>query len=88
VTVNFTGTWKADLSTSRFLVAPPAALTATIEHSDPEVRLDMLVSNADGSKDRIVFQCWVNGEQGMSLLNGNAVRGSAKWEGAELVIET
>jgi hypothetical protein len=88
INVNFTGNWKADLSKGKFLGPPPAALTARIKHSEPELRLEMLVTKEDGSEDRVLFQCWTNGEQGRSLLNGNAVRGSARWEGAELVMET
>jgi hypothetical protein len=86
--VNFTGTWKANLPKSRFVGPVPAAITAKIEHSGPELQLEMLVTKADGSEDRVVFQCWTNGEQGKSLLNGKAVRGGARWEGEELVIES
>jgi hypothetical protein len=88
MSVNFTGNWKADLSRSRFAGPPAAAITAKIEHSDPELRLEMLVTKADGSEDRVAFQCWTNGEEDKSLLNGRAVRGSARWEGEELVIES
>jgi hypothetical protein len=88
MSVNFTGVWKADLSRSRFLGPPPIALTAKIDHSDPELRLEMLVTKADGSEDRVAFQCLTNGEQGKSLLNGSTVRGNAKWKTGELVIES
>jgi hypothetical protein len=66
----------------------PTAITTKIEHSDPELQLEMQVTKADGSEDRVVFQCWTNGEQSKSLLNGRAVRGSASWERDELVIES
>jgi hypothetical protein len=88
MSANFSGAWKADLARSRFLGPPPTALTAQIEHSDPGLQMEMLVAKADGSEDRVAFQCWTNGEQGKSLLNGRAVRGSARWEGKELVIES
>ena len=85
---NFTGSWKADLSRSRFLGPAPTALTAKIEHSDPELHLDMLVTKPDGSEDRVVLQCATTGEPDKSRLNGNTIRGNARWEGPELVIES
>jgi len=88
MSVNFTGTWKANLSKSRFLGPPPVALTARIAHSEPVVQMEMLVSKADGSEDRVVFQCSSDGEPCKSLLNGNAIRGNAKWQPEELVIES
>jgi hypothetical protein len=86
--INFAGSWKADLSRSKFLAAPPTALTAQIEHSDPELQLDMLVTKADGSEDRVVLECRTDGEEGKSLLNGRAIRGNAGWRGEELMIES
>jgi len=86
--VNFTGAWKADLSRSRFLGPAPTALRATIEHSDPELRMEMLVKKADGGEDQVVFECSTDGEPGKSRLGGKAIRGSARWEGAELVMES
>ena len=86
--VNFTGTWNANLSKSRFLGPLPTAIAIRIEHSDPELREEILVTKVDGSEERVVFECWTNGEQGKSLMNGSAVRGNARWEREELVIES
>jgi hypothetical protein len=86
--VNLTGTWNANLSKSRFLGPLPTAITVKIEHSDPELREEILVTKVDGSEERVVFECWTNSEQGKSLLNSSAVRGNARWEGEELVIES
>ncbi len=88
MSVNFTGIWKANLSRSKFLGPVPVAVTAKIEHSGLELRAEMVVTKADEGEERVVFQCWTNGEQDKSLLNGRAVRGSARWEGEELVIES
>jgi hypothetical protein len=88
MSVNFSGTWKANLSQSRFLGPPPKAVSVKIEHSDPALQAEILVKKTDGSEEKVVFQCWTNGEQDRSLLNGTAVRGRARWEGAELVIES
>jgi hypothetical protein len=68
MTVNFTGIWNANLSKSRFLGPLPTAITVRIEHSDPELREEILVRKVDGSEERVVFECWTNGEQGKSLI--------------------
>jgi hypothetical protein len=86
--VNFTGTWIADFSKSRFLGPTPKAVTIRIAHRDPELREEVLASKADGGEERLLFQCWTNGEQGKSLLNGKPIRSTAQWEGDELVIES
>src|ERR1700758_3077105 len=86
--VNFSGTWKANLSKSRFVGPPPTDVAVRIEHSDPELQEEMVVKKIDGSEERVVFKCWTNGEQDKSLLNGSAVRGCSRWEGEDLVIES
>lgn len=88
MSVNFSGTWNANLSKSRFLGPPPIAVSVRIEHSDPELQEEIVVRRIDGSQEKAVFQCWTNGAPGKSLLNGAAVRGSARWDGAELIIES
>jgi hypothetical protein len=86
--VDFTGVWKADLHKSRFLGPPPKALSVTIKQSEPELEEEIAVTKHDGSKDRVVFKCWINGEQDRNLLNGSPVQGVARWDGKELVIES
>jgi hypothetical protein len=86
--VNFTGTWNVNLSRSRFSGPPPIAIAIKIEHSDPELQEELLVTKADGEEEQVVFKYWTNGKQDKSTLNGRAVRGGARWEGEELVIES
>lgn len=88
MSVNFTGTWNANLTKSRLLGTRPKAISITIEHSDPELQEEMLVTKVDGSEDRVVFKCRTNGEQDQCLLNGRAIHGRVRWEGKELVIES
>ena len=85
--VDFTGVWKADLSRSKLLGPPPKAMTVTIAHSDPELHQEIVVTKADDSEERVAFQCRTDGAPDHCSLNGAAVRGSAHWEGDELVIE-
>jgi hypothetical protein len=86
--VDFTGTWTAALRRSRFLGPVPAGVTVHIEHVDPELREEILVTRVDGREERAVFACRTDGEPGNSLLNDRAVRGCARWEGSDLVIES
>jgi len=86
--VNFYGTWNANLSKSKFLGPQPRTVSVKIEHSDPELREEIVVTKIDGSEERVVFKCWTHGEQDKCLLNGAAVRGCVWWEGSELVIES
>ena len=85
---NFTGSWNADLSRSRFSGPAPKALWVKIEHSDPELQEELVLTRPDGSEQRVVFTCRTNGEQRGNFLNGKDVRGSARWQGDELVVET
>lgn len=85
---NFSGTWSADLSKSRFLGAQPRSVTVRIEHAEPRLSAEILVTKQDETEDRVAFECATNGEHGRSVLNGKPVRGSARWEGQELVIES
>jgi hypothetical protein len=86
--VSFTGTWIADLSKSRFLGPMPKAVTIRIEHSDPELREEVLATRSDGGEERLLFHCSTNGGPDKCLLNGKPIRGTAQWQGDELVIES
>lgn len=88
MSVDFTGVWNANLPKSRLLGPPPKAISVKIEQSDAELQEEMVVTKLDGSEDRVVFQCWINGELDKNLLNDRPVGGNARWNGAELVIES
>jgi len=87
MSVDFTGSWKADLSRSKLLGVQPKAMTVDIAHSEPELRQEIVVTREDGSDERITFRCRTNGEPHQCRFNGNEVRGSAHWQGEQLVIE-
>lgn len=85
---DFTGTWIADMSQSTFAGPKPVALRAQIDHRDPELREELLVTKADGTQDRAILMCRTTGEEGKISFNGTAIRGRASWTGDELVIES
>jgi hypothetical protein len=85
---DFTGTWKANLDKSKLLGSQPIALTMRITHSQTELHQEIEVTRPEGNQDRMTFTCWTNGEQEKSSLNGSPIRGSATWQGNELLIES
>jgi hypothetical protein len=88
MTVNFNGSWKANLFRSTFLGPAPSALSVTIGHVDPRLQEEIFVIKTDASQDRAVFHCETSNRPGTCSLNGSTVRGTARWEASELVIET
>jgi hypothetical protein len=53
-----------------------------------ELKEEVLVTTGDGSGHRMVHRCWINGEKDRNLLNGKPVKGYARWDREELVIES
>jgi len=86
--VDFSGSWRADVEASRFRGSTPSAITMEITQCHADLRQEMVVTRSSGSQDRIVFQCRTNGQQDGCLLNGMPIRGRARWEGRELIIES
>lgn len=85
---DFTGTWIGDLQRSKFVGPQPAAIRITIDHRDPDLKQDLIVRKADGSDERAELACRTTGEEGTLLFNGRPLRGTAKWVGEELIIES
>ncbi len=85
---NLAGVWIADLSRSKFIGPSPKGMTVKISHAELELTEDILVTRPDGSVETIVFKCRTDGKLGTSRLNGNEVRGKARWQGDNLVIES
>jgi hypothetical protein len=85
---NFSGTWTANLPKSTLRTTPPAAIIARIKHEEPELEEELVVTKADGSESRAVFRCRTDRDHTKTQLNGNPIRGGARWEEHALVIET
>jgi hypothetical protein len=88
MSVNFAGVWNANLHKSRFVGPQPKAISVKIEQSEPELHAEMVVTKLDGSEERVIFKCWINGEPDRNSFSGRPVRGGTRWEGDELVIES
>jgi hypothetical protein len=83
--VNFSGTWKLNTSKSDFGGAPgPQGRTDKIDHQDPNFRMSITASGAEGeSTNDVAFT--TDGKESTNLVNDTEVKGSAKWEGDDLV---
>lgn len=86
--IDFTGTWKANLEKCKFQGPSPKALTMKIDQSQTDLRQETVVTRPDGNQDRMTFICSLSGEQNKNSLNGKPIRGSATWQGNELLIES
>lgn len=88
MTVNFSGTWIADISKSTFMGPTPKALRVTIDHSDPELYQQLVSTDSYGKEQRIEFRYRTEGLPVMNSLNDLTVRASARWQGSELVVKS
>ena len=83
---NFSGSWVADLSRSKFCGPAPKSTTIVITHTGDELREEMLVTRHDNVQQRIVFEC--SSTSCGATLNGSAIRCRTRWQNYKLVIET
>ncbi len=87
---NFSGSWKMNPQSSNFgpLAAhAPKEITRAIEHSDPALQFKTVQR---GAKAEVVttMKFTTDGKPTVNTLRGIEIKGSAKWNGDLLVIET
>lgn len=86
--INFSGLWNANLQVSKLFGAPPKTLVVSIDHADPALSMEMVVTKPDDTENRIEFRGLTTGEEVENSVCGIPVRSSARWVGTELLIET
>ena len=86
--LDFSGVWKANLEKSNILGARPKAMMVKIGHSDPELLVEMVITQLNEIEDRLVFRGLTSGEEVTNLVGSLQVRSRARWMGAELLIES
>jgi hypothetical protein len=84
---NFSGVWKLNLKKSIMRGALPKQILVNIEHNDPTLIQQMLLTDANGAEQRQVFTCRI-GVETKNSVGGVELQSSARWNGAELVIES
>ena len=84
---NFTGVWKLNLQKSKIRGALPKQILMNIEHQDPTVIQQILLTDANGTDQRQIFTCRI-GKEISNKVSGVELRSSAQWIGNELIIES
>jgi len=86
--LNFSGVWKGNLEKSKLLGAAPKAVLAKINHADPELVVETVITKMDDSEDRVLFRGLTNGEEVANPVHGIPVRSRSNWVGTDLLIES
>ncbi|SRR6266571_9966 len=86
--LDFSSVWKASLEKSNLLGARPKAMLVKIDHSDPELLVEMVITKMDETEDRLIFRGLTSGDEVTNSVHGLEVRSRSRWMGAELLIES
>ena len=84
---DFTGLWKVDLEKSIIRGPAPKEILVRIEHREPTLIQQVLVTTASGKEQRQAFTC-DSGTETTNSVSGVVIRTRARWEGVDLVIES
>ncbi len=84
---NFTGTWKLNLEKSDFGPLPaPESRTDTIAQQEVSLKDTFASKGPDGDLSG-ELNYTTDGKESLNKFRGNDMKGSAKWDGASLVVE-
>src|SRR5258708_39150367 len=86
--LDFSGVWKANLEKSNILGARPKAMMVKIDHSDPELLVEMLITQMNEIDDRLVFRGLTSGEEVTNLVGSLQLRSRSRVMRVELLIES
>lgn len=86
--INFTGIWKGNLEKSKMLGPAPQAVLVRINHAEPELIVEMVITKTDDTEDRLLFKGLTTGEEVANPVHGIEVRSCSRWVGTELLIES
>jgi hypothetical protein len=85
---NFSGEWKMNAAKSDFGAMPaPEVLTRVIKHSDPSLEI---TTHQKGSRGEATTELkyTTDGKPAVNKVQGREAKGTARWEGGTLVIES
>jgi len=66
----------------------PKAVLVRINHADPELIVEMVITKMDDTEDRLLFRGITTGEEVTNSVHGIQVRSRSNWVGTELLIES
>ncbi len=85
---NFSGEWKVNVAKSDFgPLPPPESFTRTIKHDDPVIEYTTHQKSAQGDITTQV-KYTTDGKPSTNTINGAESKGTAKWSGEHLEIES
>jgi hypothetical protein len=84
---DFTGVWKVNLEKTVLRGPAPKQILMKIEHREPLLNQQILLTDAGGTERRQAFAFEIGGESA-NPVGGSTARTRAQWEGMELVIES
>jgi|ERR1017187_42466 RimJ/RimL family protein N-acetyltransferase len=85
---DFTGIWRANLEKSILRGPAPREILHRIEHRDPHLDQEILLAQASGNEQRLIFSYNTTGDETTNSIGARTARTRAWWDGAELVIES
>jgi hypothetical protein len=85
---DFSGVWRADLEKSRLGDALLKAIVVKIDHTGPELVVEVVMTKADDTRDHTAFRCQATGTETTQSMRGAQMRSRTRWVGDELLIES
>jgi hypothetical protein len=84
---DFSGIWELNLEKSILRGPAPKRILVKIEHREPELVQQILITYADGNKLRMTAM-FETGASRDNLIGRATMRTHARWEGSELLLES
>jgi hypothetical protein len=84
---DFSGVWELNLLKSTLLGPAPERILMIIEHREPKLIQQILVTLAGGSEQQLTFTLEIGAETA-NPMGGGMAQSHAWWQGKELVIES
>ena len=84
---NLSGVWLFNPERSTLRGATPKRMTVTIDHREPHISKHVQSTTADGKEQETTFEFTVGAET-VNIVQGMAVRTTARWQDDELMIES
>ena len=85
---DISGLWRANLANSTILGPIPRAMSATIYHAEPELRVEMVLTRPDETVVRMTSRFLTTGEEVSNPIYGTPMRSRSQWVERELLIES
>ena len=85
---DFSGMWSLNVCKSTLRGEIPKKILVKIEHSEPDIRQDVLITSADDKQQQMRFTFNTTGAETTNRLGVGVGRTKAHWRGSVLVIES